>query len=373
MIKRRKKKYRIKKIWLITIPLIFISIILINYNNIKNIYLSKITGYSKEIIDVFTEQELINTIKEKTYSKTLEEIINTKYYNNKYINDYLSINYNDDSNFLSNISILLDKGYTYIDINNIYNNLNSNSIDLIIDYDYIKDLSNILSINYFKEDYLDRYIKYFNKMNLDIETTLTYVNIGLDNDYYTNVVDITNQDDVLVLVNKYHKLDKDYEPSDLTTINSKYQWYGRSNQLRKDASIAFESMCEAAKEDNIYIYAGSGYRSYNTQLYLYNTYVARDGFAEAETYSARAGYSEHQTGLAMDIANKTSFISKGDEEYTWLVNNSYKYGFILRYPEGKENITGYMYEEWHYRYVGKETAKEIYEANLTYEEYLAKK
>lgn len=373
MKKEKHKKYRLKKIWLFIFPLIIILTIVLNYNNLKTIYLSKITGYNKETINVFKEEELINTIKNKKYSQTLEQIINTKYYNKKYINDYLSINYQDNSNFLEIISILLDKGYTSTDINSIYKNLSNETINLILDYEYIKDLNNILSINYFKEENLDRYIKYNDKMNLDIETILLYVNIGLDNDYYTNVSNISNQDDILVLVNKYNKLDKTYEPNDLKTINSKYQWYGRSNKLRKDASIAFEEMCKAAEEDNIYIYAGSGYRSYNTQLNLYNRYVLEDGFTAAETYSARAGYSEHQTGLAMDIANKTSFISKDDKEYTWLINNSYKYGFILRYPEGKENITGYMYEEWHYRYVGKEIAKEVYDANLTYEEYLAKK
>ena len=208
---------------------------------------------------------------------------------------------------------------------------------------------------------------------MDYTDIITFVNIGLDNEYYTNVIDIDKQDDILVLVNKYHKLDNDYVPSDLETISSKYQWLGRSNKLRHDARVAFEEMCAAAAEDGIYIYAGSGYRSFATQKYLYDTYVKKDGFKEAETYSARAGYSEHQTGLAMDIANKKGFISLGDKEYDWLVNNSYKYGFILRYPKGSETITGYMYEEWHYRYLGKEAAKEIKNTGLTYDEYMARK
>ena len=127
-------------------------------------------------------------------------------------------------------------------------------------------------------------------------------------------------------------------------------------------------------KNGILIYGGSGYRSYSHQTSLYNNYVAKDGFDNAERYSARPGYSEHQLGLAMDILNKNwQFISKNDEEYTWLVNNSYKYGFILRYPEGKENITGYMYEEWHFRYFGLELAKELYDKKLIYEEYLAMK
>ena len=373
---RKRRKFSIKKTLKLVLPLILIILaitFLINKDNINTIYLSKKTGYNKETVTAFKDKSLNTSILSKKYSKTLENIINTEYFNPKYTNEYLDINYLDKQNYLSNINSLLSLGYTSNDINTIYSKLNDNSLNFILNNTYIKDLTSIISISYFKEDYLERYIKYLSSNTLERETAITYVNIGLDNDYYTNVVDITNQDDLLVLVNKYHKLSNNYAPSDLETINSKYQWLGRSNQLRHDAKIAFEEMCEAATKDNIYIYAGSGYRSYATQKALYNRYVNQDGFAAAETYSARASYSEHQTGLAMDIANKSGFISKGDKEYEWLVNNSYKYGFILRYPEGKEKITGYMYEEWHYRYLGKDVAKDVYDSKLTYDEYLAKK
>ena len=373
---RKRRKFSIKKTLKLVLPLILIILaitFLINKDNINTIYLSKKTGYNKETVTAFKDKSLNTSILSKKYSKTLENIINTEYFNPKYTNEYLDINYLDKQNYLSNINSLLSLGYTSNDINTIYSKLNDNSINFILNNTYIKDLTSIISISYFKEDYLERYIKYLSSNTLERETAITYVNIGLDNDYYTNVVDITNQDDLLVLVNKYHKLSNNYAPSDLETINSKYQWLGRSNQLRHDAKIAFEEMCEAATKDNIYIYAGSGYRSYATQKALYNRYVNQDGFAAAENYSVRVIYYEDQTGLAMDIANKSGFISKGDKEYEWLVNNSYKYGFILRYPEGKEKITGYMYEEWHYRYLGKDVAKDVYDSKLTYDEYLAKK
>lgn len=373
MTRKKRRKLSIKKISIFITIIILTTCFLLNVNNLKNIYLSKITGYSKDTIEVFLETDTYNQIKNHEYSKTLETILNTDYYNKKYIKEYLDIKYLENDTFLKDTNTLLDKGYTSIDINNIYNKLSQESINILLNNNYIKDITNIISTRYFREDNLERYIKYYEKEELDIETILTYVNIGLDNSYYTNVTNIENQNDILVLVNKYNKLSNDYVPNDLETINAKYQWYGRSNQLRKDARIAFEEMCEAAIRDNIYIYAGSGYRSYKTQLYLYNNYVSRDGFAAAETYSARASYSEHQTGLAMDIANKTGFISEGDKEYNWLINNSYKYGFILRYPKGKEKITGFMYEEWHYRYIGKENAKEVYNSNLTYDEFIAKK
>lgn len=377
MQRKRRKKFSIKKTLRLVVPLILIITIgliyLINKDNINTYYLSKKTGYKENTINVMKDNDLDINILNKKYSETLENIINTEYFNPKYLSDYINITYHDNDTFLKDINSLLTLGYSYTEINNIYNKLSTDSINIIINNTYIKDLNTIINLSYFKEDNLDRYLKYLNTSVKDLETSITYVNIGLDNDYYTNVINIDNQDDLAVLVNKYHKLSNDYVPSDLEKINSKYQWLGRSNELRKDAREAFEKMCEAATKDNIYIYAGSGYRSYQTQLYLYNTYVKRDGFKAAETYSARASYSEHQTGLAMDIANKSGFISKNDKEYNWLVKNSYKYGFILRYPEDKENITGYMYEEWHYRYLGTTLAKEVYDSGLTYDEYLAQK
>lgn len=369
MTRKKKRKFRLKKIWIILIPIILtISILLLNINNIKNTYLSKTTGYNKETIEVFIENNLIETIKEHNYSKTLENILNTEYYKEAYINNYLEINYIEDDNFFKNTNALLDKGYSSDEINQIFDKLTDESINILIENNYIKDIINIISIEYFQEDNLERYIKYYEDKDLDIETILTYVNIGLDNEYYTNVIDIEDQEDILVLVNKYHKLQKDYVPNDLQNVSYGY------GQLKKEAAEAFDKMCEAAKKENITIYGGSGYRSYNHQLNLYNNYVNRDGKNAADTYSARAGHSEHQTGLAMDVMNaRWGYIAKTDKEYTWLINNSYKYGFILRYLEGKEEITGYMYEPWHYRYVGIELATEITNLGITYEEYIAKK
>ena len=372
MVKRRKRKRKlsIKKTSKILIPIIIIIVLLINKSYIYKSYLSHKTNYSMETIETIIETENYNDILNEKYSKTLENIINTKYYNQKYLSEYPKINYIEDSSFLENISKLLSLGYTSNDINSIYSLLNNDSITIIINNDYIKDITNFINLNYFKEENLTRYINYLNKTNETTETIVTNVNIGLDNEYYTNIKDIEDPEDILVLVNKYHALSEKYVPNDLENINSKYG----SGKLKKEAKEAFEKMCEAAKLDNIKIYSGSAYRSYSYQKNLYNRYVLLDGRDIADTYSARAGHSEHQTGLALDILNgKWQYISKNDKEYTWLINNSYKYGFILRYPEGKEEITGYMYEEWHFRYLGIETATELHNLNITYDEYIAKK
>ena len=229
---------------------------------------------------------------------------------------------------------------------------------------YHADEFSIVDSNYI-EKYYDRYIAYKSEHpEYSDDTIITYVNIGLDNEFYTNMEDTNMIDGYLILCNKYHKLEDNYVP-DLVSLNG----YG-GGQMERAAAENFKEMSDAAKQDGVSIYNVSGYRSFDTQTYLYNNYVSKDGVEKADTYSARPGTSEHQTGLATDI-NSVSSDFEYTSAYKWLINNSYKYGFILRYPKGKEYITGYMYEPWHYRYLGVEVAKIIYEKDITYEEYYA--
>ena len=229
-------------------------------------------------------------------------------------------------------------------------------------------------LSYYKKENKKRYTAY-EKENptLTLEQIVTYVNIGLDNPYYTNTKPADNLNTNLLLVNKYNYLTEDYVPSNLENISRAYARSGM--QLVKEAKEAFETLSESAKKDGMNVIAMSSYRSYDYQVNLYNNYVAQDGKEAADKYSARPGYSEHQTGLAVDVYNLdlpyTSF--EETEEFTWMQKNAYKYGFILRFPKDKVDITGYQYESWHYRYVGKKVAKEIKDNNLTLEEYIAKK
>lgn len=158
--------------------------------------------------------------------------------------------------------------------------------------------------------------------------------------------------DGILIANKTYSLPQSYAPG----------W-------DTEASEQLKEMFEAAKEDSIYLFVKSGYRSYIDQKIIYNDYVKRDGKEMADTYSARPGHSEHQTGLAFDL-NSLDSSFESTPEAKWIAENSYKYGFIVRYPKGKENITGYIYEPWHVRYLGIEKAKEVYESGLCLEEYL---
>lgn len=381
MSKKRKRKLNRKKILLV--GLFIIVTILTIYLIIPKRY-----GYQKEVIETFKEDNLYERIKEtKKYSKTLETAILENKFNKDYFGEYLNIIYVENKDFIDEVNNLLSVGYKSDEINLFYEKLPDN-INVITSNEYDKNISNYLTLSYFNIDNLDRYIKYENndnkftsvydtttiKDNYNYEDTVTFVNAYLDKDYYTNDIALSKEEEkkIDVIVNKYYKLSKDYEPDDLTKIDSKFA-SGSNQRLRKEAAIKFEEMAAEALKNGYKIYAGSTYRSYDYQLGLYNRYVAKDGFDEAETYSARAGYSEHQLGLAVDIINgKWEYLSENDEEYEWLIDNSYKYGFILRYPRGKEYITGYVFEDWHFRYLGIDLATKVYNSKLTYDEYVAR-
>ncbi len=225
---------------------------------------------------------------------------------------------------------------------------------------------------YFIDANLDRYLAYL-KANptKSMEEVVRCVNANIDYEFYTNEVPSNLDDGYLLIVNKYNKLGSDYVP-DLVEMDDKYNHNKGYRYMNPIAYEHFKEMVDAAALDNITLFNISAYRSYDTQNILYNNYVARDGKEAADTFSARAGYSEHQTGLASDINTSSSSAHfENSKEYAWLQENSYKYGFILRYPKDKEYITGYKYEPWHYRYVGEDVAKYIHETGITFEEYYA--
>ncbi|MCI7767006.1 MAG: D-alanyl-D-alanine carboxypeptidase family protein [Oscillospiraceae bacterium] len=158
--------------------------------------------------------------------------------------------------------------------------------------------------------------------------------------------------DGILIANKSYPLPADYNPG-----------------VNADAQAAFDRMQSAAAEEGLNIYISSGFRSYDYQAGLYERYVERSGKAEADRYSARPGYSEHQTGLAFDL-NSIDITFADTDEYEWVKEHCAEYGFIIRYPEGKESVTGYMYEPWHIRYLGTDIAKSVSDSGLTLEEYL---
>lgn len=181
----------------------------------------------------------------------------------------------------------------------------------------------------------------------------------------------------LVLVNKTHALPADFVPDDLVVPGVRFSFTEDlpKKKMRREAARALEKLFEQAERDGIELAAVSGFRSYERQAAIFANAVQRKGEVEANRVSARPGQSEHQTGLAMDVSSASvgyALVEAFGEtvEGKWLAQNAPKYGFIIRYPKGKEHITGYRYEPWHLRYVGVEHAMKISQRGLTLEEYL---
>lgn len=196
----------------------------------------------------------------------------------------------------------------------------------------------------------------------------------LKNDEIEKLQDILN-DELFILVNKNNKLAIDYEPNTLVDSDIAFEEYIDCKQLDERTSNAAKEMFNAALKENINLIAISGYRSYSVQENLYNSRVEVKGIEKTRQYTAEPGASEHQTGLAIDIVcNDYPYLDEEFENtdaFKWLFNNCYKYGFILRYQKGKEDITGYNYEPWHFRYIGNANiAKDIMDRGICFEEFI---
>ncbi|MBR2564600.1 MAG: M15 family metallopeptidase [Paenibacillus sp.] len=187
---------------------------------------------------------------------------------------------------------------------------------------------------------------------------------------------VTNAQAMTVIVNKQRSLPEGYEPSDLVEPDVPFSFDGphEKRQMRKEAAEALEKLFAGAKADGIELRAVSGYRSYQRQVSIYNNNVKTKGEEYASRVSAVPGRSEHQTGLAMDVSspsvgNVLEEVFGSSKEGEWLDEHAAEYGFIIRYPKGEEDVTGYVYEPWHIRYVGADLAPDVVQSGLTLEEY----
>ena len=228
---------------------------------------------------------------------------------------------------------------------------------------------------YFLDENAHRYEAYQEKNpGIPFEKVVAYVNADADKGFYSEIVIVENPDDTDLLLNKNFMLPSGYSPPDLVTTTS------NGKQLRAVAAEAFDAMKAAAQENGMDLFIRSGYRSHGSQAASYNVFLESSGRESADRQSARPGHSEHQLGLAVDLVHKagtsgplgeTGF-STSDVFY-WMVDYAHEYGFILRYQKDFMNIHGFIYEPWHWRYVGAEIAARMYKEGITtYEEYYGK-
>ncbi|MEG1458724.1 MAG: M15 family metallopeptidase [Acetivibrio sp.] len=186
----------------------------------------------------------------------------------------------------------------------------------------------------------------------------------------------TNPESIGVLINKEYGLPEDYVPEDLQIPDIKFSFsgYNEKKLMRQKASEALESLFQSAEEEGLNLYGVSGYRSYVRQLFIYNKNMRKDGLDLTSLYSAKAGHSEHQSGLSIDVStqsihNRLDVTFASTPEGRFLAEHAFEFGFVIRYPKDKSEITGYAYEPWHIRYVGVDLARVLTENNLCLEEY----
>lgn len=379
----------------ISIIILIFALSFFNRNTIK----LKLMGYDSKTINIIKKKltkENMSTIVNTTKIENLYDLLTNENFNADNLDDYIlllnnkfnventiyiisnnqKISYNIITDIVNNDTYDNTKLQRYVDYYLKNNNVDIDNIILIVnnevdteDIDYSDILINLINSKYYVKANIKRYLNYYNNnKDIPIDKTVSIVNTKSDYEYYTNTIktDVTKNN--LMLVNKFYYLGSNYIPDNLVTIESKY---GYKYKLQKDAYEHYKAMWESASEESLSLFATSPYRSYSTQDYLYNNYVKNYGKAEAERFSARAGYSEHQTGLAIDIVKKGGTFGEFEYtmEYRWLLENAHKFGFIMRYPNGKEDLTGYMFESWHYRYVGVDVATKIFSLGITFDEY----
>lgn len=353
---KQEKKYKARWNRILVafmVPVIFIFLIYFGFiKDYEKERLLKI-GYNQDEITSIREhlvKEERKILSDYPYLSYLLELINHQDYRSERLISYID--------YISKLTL----DYQVDDIIFLVNHA--------IPYPYSEKLLAIIHHPYFILSRLDRYIQFESD---DIDKIITSINANLDSEFYTDGKTVDVSQGPLMLINKYYQLDKEYQVDDLVTMESSYS-NNTNSQLSAKAYEAFKKLVDDSEKEGYHIRNNYAYRSYDYQNGVYEEYKQKYGFDYAEQYAARPGYSEHQTGLALDVGVQTRYASgkfETSKEFIWMKENAHLYGFILRYPKDKENITGYHYEPWHYRYVGVDAATYIHENDITFDEYYA--
>lgn len=344
---------------------IFLAIFLFyrkQINDLKKIGYSEVS--SNNILFSFRKDEVLSYGENKTLNAAFE----SRHFNEKYIKRYVKINYVKQDNIIKNINRLIKKGYSNSDINLILSHGTDESVTEFTKRDKVNYLEEFFSLDYAKLENYDRYEAYSDETGENEIDTVIAVNLNLDKEDYTDSV-LVEEFSTDMLINKHRHLSEDFEPNDLTEASLEYA-SEKEIFLSRIAYNAFKEMSDAATKEGYGIIINSAYRSYQDQQDLSDLYLKYYGQEYVDKYVAKPGYSEHQTGLALDVGSKSVNIFANSKEYQWMQDNAHKYGFIQRYSKRDENLTGFRAEAWHYRYVGKDIAKYCHDHNnMSLEEY----
>ncbi len=367
-----KRKFRLKKSVvqkLKIVGVIFAIIIVIFFFYSSQISSLTRLGYSKEaarnILFQFKKEYVLSVGENKTLNAAFE----SDDYNEKYLDQYSKIDYQNQKHLIKNINTLIKKGYSNDNISMILAHGSDQDVTEFAKRDKINYLEEFFSLSYAKLSNYDRYVDYSNETGEDDETTVLAVNLDMDKENYEDPI-IVKKFSTDMLVNKHRSLTKAFEPEDLVSIDEKYA-VDDTQAGSRIAVNAFIQMYKAAKKEGYGLVINSSYRSYEDQEETCDTYRELYGENYVKNYVAMPGFSEHQTGLSFDIGSTDTNVFADSDEYEWVQENAHKYGFIQRFPTKYESITGFRAEPWHYRYVGKKIATYIYENDISFEEYYA--
>lgn len=326
-------------------------------------------GYSEDSSKVILFNFYTKYVNSISYSKTLDKAFESNDFNEKYLKKYEHINYHKGDNFIKNINTLMDKKYSYNDINMILSHGSDEDITEFSKKDRVNYLEEYYSYEFAKIKNYDEYVKYSDESGENAYSTVVRVNLGLNKEEYKDPV-IISKFSTDMLVNKHFKLSDDFKVNNLVDVPDEYSGEDKV-KLQSDALTAFKEMSAAASKEGYAIYINTAYRSRQDQEELCDFYRKSYGDDYVTKYVALPGFSEHETGLAIDVASKNSRVFANSKEYKWMLDNAYRFGFIHRYSSNFTDDTGFRAEAWHYRYVGKEISKYLQEHKISYEEYYA--
>ena len=266
----------------------------------------------------------------------------------------------------------LQIGYNLDEIGIIENNLSDKEKDNLLGRKYNKMYFDFFKEKYFLYSNLDKYLEYQKENDEETNTKIVaIINTEANIDWYDNEKETDTSKGVLMLVNRMYGLNKSYKVEDIVDVPIKYAYDGM--KLSKRLMNDLTDLCDVAYEEGYTFVVAESYRTYKEQKKLYNNYANSFGQSEADLYVARPGHSEYETGLSLDLVpyNKTFKNPKKSEEYKWLRENAYRFGFIFRFEEGKEDITKFDADTWRLRYVGIDAASMIKNEGICFEEYYA--
>ncbi|MBQ2657167.1 MAG: M15 family metallopeptidase [Erysipelotrichaceae bacterium] len=304
--------------------------------------IQEILGLSEENQERFLNGEL---------EKNALKFITAPWFKEEKLDEYLSY-----EEYLSN--------YEWLDTKKVIEMVNNETLNET----YIKKLNEIYGSDYYIPKNENLYLSFMDAYP-SIREMMEIVNTKRYKELYSDITQTDLSKGYLMLINKYYQLPADYEPDDLVYVES----YLGKGMLREAVYEAYKLLYADAKALGYNLQIVSAYRSYDYQKGLYQKYLNYDPREIVDTYSARPGHSEHQSGLCMDVSIPGYSLDNFylTEASRWLAENCWKYGFIIRYPDDKTDITGYQGEPWQLRYVGKETAEDVYKRGITYDEYYA--